>query len=381
MKPIDLKFVIVAENLRIGGVQRLLIDETYQFLEWNDKPEIVSLTPKLHGDHLPDLDHEYKLSKKLKIAYLNSNKFEQIKYFHSLLRKKEAPRVFITHSTTGAALIRISSLLAFKKVLIILQIHQLISLSDKNQQRKRLLYSLFANQILFSSKQFLMEWELLLSKKKILKVIYRKKLDFDRMGVYLPRLSSADFRKQRLCASNVPHLIFLSRVTTWKGFEKFKSITDQFASSKIHTLAMTASNYRKDIFNPNEFNTDYSHVVFNSSVTSLQLNAGSVHLYPSDYGPSITFPQSIGMNVLEMISQGIPSLISREGFESWPELRATELVKVVDWNNPEEVSITVAAATSLSKESRECEFEKLAEVISIENHCSRLANLMRAFPQ
>ena len=151
MKPIDLKFVIVAENLRIGGVQRLLMDETYQFLEWNDKPEIVSLTPKLQGDHLPDLDQEYQLSKKLKIAYLNSNKFEQIKYFHGLLRKKEAPRVFITHSTTGAALIRISSLLAFKKVLIILQIHQLISLSDKNQRMKRIFYSFFANQVLFSS--------------------------------------------------------------------------------------------------------------------------------------------------------------------------------------------------------------------------------------
>lgn len=381
MKQSELKFVIVAENLRIGGVQRLLIDEAYQFLEWNDKPEIVSLSPKLHGDHLPDLDQEFQLSKKLKIAYLNSNKFEQIKYFYGLMRKKESPRVFITHSTTGAALIRISSLLALKKVLIILQIHQLISLSDKNQQLKRLFYSFFANQILFSSNQFLMEWELLVNKKRFLNLIYRKKLVFDRMGVFLPRLGSADFRKQRLCTSNVPHLIFLSRVTTWKGFEKFKSINDQFASPKIHTLAMTASNYRKDILNPDEFNTDNSHVVFNSSVTSLQLNAGSVHLYPSDYGPSITFPQSIGMNVLEMISQGIPSLISREGFESWPELRTTELVKVVDWNNPEEVSITVAAATLLSTESRESEFQKLAEVISIENHCRRLANLMRVFPQ
>lgn len=381
MKKDELNFVVVAENLRIGGVQRLLIDEAYQFLEWNEKPEIVSLSPKLHGDHLPDLDQEFQLSKKLKITYLNSSKFEQIKYFHCLMRKKESPRVFITHSTTGAALIRISSLLAFKKVLIILQIHQLISLSDKNQQMKRLLYSFFANKILFSSKQFLMEWELFLSKKKILKRIYRKKLVFDRMGVYLPRLSSADFRKQRLCTSEVPHLIFLSRVTTWKGFEKFKLITDQFASPKIHTLAMTASNYRKDILNPDEFNTDNSHVVFNSSVTSLQLNVGSVHLYPSDYGPSIKFPQSIGMNVLEMISQGIPSLISREGFESWPELRTSELVKVVDWNNPEEVSITVAAASTLPPELRKSEFEKLAEVISIENHCRRLSILMRAFPQ
>jgi len=144
---------------------------------------------------------------------------------------------------------------------------------------------------------------------------------------------------------------------------------------------MTASNYRKDIFNPDEFNSDYSHIIFNSSVTSLKLNIGSVHLYPSDYGPNIKYPQSIGMNVLEMISQGIPSLISKEGFESWPELRESELVKVVDWTNTDEVSRTVESSRKLSGQIRNKEFENLSEAISIENHCHRLVNLMQAFPQ
>ncbi len=149
----------------------------------------------------------------------------------------------------------------------------------------------------------------------------------------------------------------------------------------MHTLAMTASNYRKDILNPDEFNTENSHVVFNSSVTSLQLNLGSVHLYPSDYGPNIKYPQSIGMNVLEMISQGIPSLISKEGFESWPELKESLLVKVVDWKNSDEVLRLVEASRRLSMQVRNSEFEKLSEVISIENHCRRLANLVQAFPR
>ena len=82
-----------------------------------------------------------------------------------------------------------------------------------------------------------------------------------------------------------------------------------------------------------------------------------------------------------MISQGIPSLISKEGFESWPELRDTELLKIVEWKNSEEVSMAIAAATTLSPELRKSEFNKLAEIISIENHCRRLSNLMRAFPQ
>jgi len=375
------KFVIVAENLRIGGVQRLLIDESYQFLAWNGIPHIVSLAPQMPGDHLPDLDQEFKPSNKLDITHLNANKAEQISYFYKMMREKDSPRVFITHSTTGAALLRICSLLAFKRILIILQIHQLITLSDKKQQFKRILYSMSADYVHFSSNQFLLEWKLLINKRKYSKLIYRKSLKFDRMGVYLPRLTSSDFSKKQLCETDVPHLIFLSRVTSWKGFEKFKSITKQFSSPEIHTVAMTASNYRNDIFNPDEFNTDQSHVIFNSSVASLQLNMGSVHLYPSDYGPKVKHPQSIGMNVLEMISQGIPSLISKEGFESWPELQESELVKVVDWTNEEVVFRTVESSRKLSSRIRKEEFEKLSGAISIENHCRRLVNLMQSFPQ
>ncbi len=215
-----LNFVIVAENLRIGGVQRLLIDEAYQFLAWDSNPHIISLSAKLSEDHLPDLDQEYPPSSKLNITYLNAAKAVQIKYFYKLMREKDAPRVFITHSTTGAALLRICSLLTFKKALIILQIHQLISLSDEKQQLKRFLYSMCANHVLFSSNQFLLEWELKIRKRKFLKLFYRKSLRFDRMGVYLPRLASPNFTRQQLCKTDVPHLIFLSRVTSWKGFER-----------------------------------------------------------------------------------------------------------------------------------------------------------------
>jgi hypothetical protein len=379
MNNIEEEFVIVAENLRIGGVQRLLIDETYQFIEWNRNPQIISLAPKLLGDHLPDLDAEFQKSKCLEITFLESNKFEQVKFFYKFIKKKDSPRIYITHSTTGAALIKIASWLTFKKVLVILQIHQLISLSDKNQQRKRIIYSMFANHVLFSSNQFLLEWRILLSKKRILKIIYRKDLQFDRMGIYLPRLESRDFTKQAFCDEDVPHLIFLSRVTSWKGFEKFKAITKQFTSKGLHTVAITSSNYQPDILDPRDFNTDKSHVVFNLSVASLQINTGSVHLYPSDYGPDIKYPQSIGMNVLEMISQGVPSLISPEGFDSWPELRDSALVKVVDWNNTEEVARMVHESTSLSTEDRNQEFIKLARVVSIDSHCGRLVQLMQAF--
>lgn len=377
----ELNFAIVAENLRIGGVQRLLIDETYQFLEWNFTPKIISLSTRLQGDHLPDLDLEFSECQNLDITYLNQNKISQIKYFFHLVRTKESPRIYITHSITGALILRISSMLAFKRIQIILQIHQLISLSDKRQQLKRFMYSICASHVLFSSKQFLLEWELQLRKLKLLRFLYRKKLEFVRMGVYLPRLASSDFKKRKLCNAEVPHLIFLSRVTTWKGFEKFKSITNEFSSKELHTLAMTSSNYREDIFNPDEFNTDESHVIFNSSVTSLALSLGSVHLYPSDYGPKIIYPQAIGMNVLEMISQGIPSLISSEGFESWPELQGSDLVKVVDWTNEDEVLNKVQSSSRLSSQTRTAESQKLSEVISIEEHCRRLVNLMQSFPQ
>jgi hypothetical protein len=161
------------------------------------------------------------------------------------------------------------------------------------------------------------------------------------MGVYLPRLNSPDFTKKTICEDEVPHLIFLSRITSWKGFEKFNKITQHFAKDKLHTLAITASNYDTEIFNPGEFVANNSHINFNLSIVSLKLTPGSIHLYPSDYGTTVNYPQSIGMNVLEMISLGIPSLISSEGFESWPEFKGSVLVRVVDWSNDLEIKQVV----------------------------------------
>jgi trehalose-6-phosphate synthase len=78
------------------------------------------------------------------------------------------------------------------------------------------------------------------------------------------------------------------------------------------------------------------------------------------------------MNVLEMIASGIPSLISEEGFESWPELRDSLLVQVVNWDSKIEVDKAITSALNLSIEERRVATDKLLEVISIEQHVNRI---------
>lgn len=369
----------LAENLRTGGIQRLLLDECYQLIEWGYQPNITSLTQAIKNDSIVELDDDFNLLKQINIKYLKPGKFQQINYFRKIIKKNPELQVFISHTVTGSILVRIGSLLAFRNIRVILQIHQLLTLSDQIQKLKRVMYSLSADRINFSSKQFQLDWEAELAKHPLLKRLLTKKFEFNRMGVYLPRLESLQYDKKNFCSDKVPHLIFLSRISSWKGFSKFDQVTKGIKNSELHAAAVTIFSDRKSYFDPTLFEDPYSHFAYNLSVAKLSINPDSIHLYPSDYGTKVRYPQSIGMNVLEMVSQGIPSLISKENFESWPEFRNSSLVRIVDWTDISGVHGEINKVLSESREEKMSENRKLRGVISIEKHCFDLLEQVKTF--
>jgi hypothetical protein len=247
-----------------------------------------------------------------------------------------------------------------------------MTLSDAKQKMKRFVYSLFANEIAFSSNQFLLDWNVELDRSKFHWVFYKKKMQFDRMGVYLPRLEWGKLNGKEVCESRVPHLIFMSRISTWKGSKDFTEICDRNLNQNLHAIAFVSPSSRKELFDPTEFSSETAHVLYARGLTNTLIDPNSVHIYPSNYGPKVRFPQSIGMNVLEMIACGIPSLISEEGFESWPELRDSLLVQVVNWDSTIEVDKAITSALNLSIEERRKATEKLLKTISIEQHVDRI---------
>jgi hypothetical protein len=371
------KIYFLTENLRTGGIQRLLLDECYQLIEWGYQPKITSLTQPVKNDSIVELDEGFELLKLIDIEYLKPGKLRQINHFRRLIKKNSDLQVFVSHSVTGSVLARIGSVLAFRNIRIILNIHQLLTLSDRVQKLKRVIYSLSADRINFSSKQFQLDWEAELENRFILKRLLSNKFEFNRMGVYLPRLESLQYDKKNFCSAKVPHLIFLSRISSWKGFSKFNEVTKGLKSSELHAAAVTIFSDKKSYFDPSLFEDSYSHLAYNLSVAKLSLNPDSIHLYPSDYGSKVRFPQSIGMNVLEMVSQGIPSLISKENFESWPEFRNSQLIRIVDWTDLSGVHKDIKKILNESREAKLSETRKLRKVISIEKHCLDLLSQVR----
>ena len=369
--------VFIVDNLRIGGIQRLVLDESYQFIEWGFKVSIISLAPPLQGDQIINVDRNFPLIGKIKIVYFRSNKFYQTYCFVKFLKKNKSQNIFISHSTTGAFLMKISSWIIFKKIKIILFIHQFLSLSKSIQALKRVFYSFFCDNLFFSSKQFLVNWEQIVKKNIILRLLSCKKTKFVRMGVYLPRLKYSDPRNYLRFKEYSPSLIYLSRLTEWKGFNKYLEICNSSLGLKMNCIIFATQINLIDT--AKLFNSDLRsvQVLYETGVSEFRMPYGSVHIYPTDYGQLIDNPQSIGMNVLEMIAQGVPSIISTENFESWPELQQSILVRAVDWQDSAKLFEELAECLTISAESAELESKKLSSAIEISKHCITLNHFLK----
>lgn len=358
--------LIIVDNLRIGGIQRLVLDECYSLEEYGVDHQIVSLSPLNLEDSMIMVDSGYSKSKIINIEYLEGNKIWQISKLTKYISKNYD--LVVSHSTTGAGLIWFARAIKLKRVKIHLYIHQLISLSSKRQANKRIFYLIFANSIFVSSKQFKLDIESYIN-NTYWRIIMRKKITFDRMGVFLPRLE--DTEKNVMCSYNSPHLIFASRPTAWKGYKNYLKICEMYPNV-FHKTIITSNNFKSDNNESNNKVSDSTHIYFGKGPACFKYSDNSIHIYPTDYGDSVKFPQSIGMNVLEFIALGVPSIISNEGYESWPEIKGNPIVQVCNWDNEMEIKNIVKSIFNMSKEDKINSTAKLREIISIDSHVKNL---------
>lgn len=119
---------------------------------------------------------------------------------------------------------------------------------------------------------------------------------------------------------------------------------------------------------------DDNHAFYSKSPVSFRYPSKSLHIYPTNYGASIKYPQSIGMNVLEFLALGVPSLISKEGFESWPELEKSVLIETCNWFNSTEVDNKLNKLLNVDETRARDESLRLRESISIERHVTNLVS-------
>ena len=370
----NLKIVFLVDSIRIGGVERLCFDECYELMDQKIEHEILCLTDNIIPEEsVLKIDQNYSKLKDIKLTFIGKNRFQQILNMKKLLnRDKDYLIKIISHSTRGAFVSRISAILNFRKLHITLFIHQLMNLSDFRQKIKRIFHSLFANEITSSSIQFKFAWEEFVESNIFLKIFYRKKVDFNRMGVHLPRLKNSSKNQVFACSQKTLHLLFMSRITAWKGYPIYNNVCNLMEPIGTHGIVISNENTRKNIFDKSQYESIRNHYLPNTGIANLKFEFEIIHLYPTNYGPGIQHPQSIGMNVIECLGLGIPSIISHDDYETWPEFKKSPLVRIVNWQNEKETLEILQELVALPGEIKKEHTILLEEVISIKNHVNQI---------
>ena len=360
-----MKYLIIVESLRIGGIERLALDEFYFLKKNNYDVNLIVLSEKptnkngtfLEGDR--DLISEFNSS----IFYVPGSRIEKLKYIERVIFQdisKETEIVAFSHSLKGSVIFFGIKLIFGRNIWISTTIHQLPSLSENKQRLKRFFYAQFTNKLFAYSEAVKKDWD-----KHLITKIFGKSIKVNRNGVYLDRLNIFETQMD-----DEKRIIWIGRNTSWKGLNKFIEIINYDELKDISVLIYVpygAEDIRKRL-------AGRKLVEIREGLTLRQHTAKrfDVHFYPVDYGNHVQFIESISLNVLEFAAMGIPSLVTEKGVSTWPELVESGLLFETKWNDKDSILNNVERAFKVRLSKKE--IDRVRSLINIKNH---LVNLIQ----
>lgn len=362
---------IVVQNLKIGGFQRVALDEAYAFSSKGFRVVLVVLE-QLEKDYAKSFYiREIDLIEKFEIqlSVVSGNRRQQLISFRSLIRNSDFNQYYISHNLRASVLIRLASIISARKVQIYTVIHQIPSLSDRIQRFKRFLYARSSNKLFIFSAAALEDWNKRINSNRFLKMLYRSKnIELLRNGVFFGRIN---IEPTFVTASQTRELrmIFIGRPTFWKGIGTVLALakTEQLSNSKVVLYLPYAND---SLFqNLPDSLTSRLEIVIGKTFKDYVPRLGDVHLYPADYGSS-EFVESISINCLEMAAVGVPSCVTKGGLATWPEFSNNEIVKEIEWVNLSEAAQIILNCSQI--QFSDLELEKVRDFISIKNHINTL---------
>ena len=367
------KVFIVVQNLKIGGFQRVALDEAYAFSSMGFEVVLIVLE-ELDKDgaetfYLSEID----LIKKFKIhlSVVSGNRREQLISFMSLVRQSNYSQYYISHNLRASVLIRLSSVILAKKIRIFTVIHQVPSLSDRTQRFKRFLYARVSNKLFIFSAAALEDWNKRINSNRFLRILYRgKKIELLRNGVFFERINTENTLVATGQTSDL-RLIFIGRPTFWKGIGTVLALasTELLMNSKV-VLYLPYTNPSLFQNLPNNL-TNRLEIIIGKTFRDYVPRPGDVHLYPADYGSS-EYIESISINCLEMASVGVQSCVTKGGLTTWPEFRNHTMIKEIDWLNLNEAAQTIHMCSQM--QVSDLEIMRLKDLINIKNHLKILTD-------
>jgi len=189
-----------------------------------------------------------------------------------------------------------------------------------------------------------------------------------RNGIFLPRLPVlADSTNLKL----MPRLVYLGRNTSWKGVSTFLEVAAHPKLANFDLLFMVPDSKDIDLSDISSQVRNRTTVVAGKSIAAYVPRAGDVHLYPANYGESAKFVESVSLNCLELACLGVPTLLTKDGLGTWPDLAQFNIFYETDWSDIDAVANQVLRVSQNQLATNE--IVEISSVIDIKN---QIANLL-----
>lgn len=372
--PMEKVFLLV-DNMRIGGFQRLALDQAYGLSEAGYLVTIFVMD-ELPGVETPNfIGVENDLICRLRIRFvsLGNSRLIQLVNLLRLTSDFRGAKMILSHSLRATFFLFITASSRLRFLRVITTIHQLPTLSAPRQRLQRFIYAQFTWKLFAYSNAVVADWNSRFEKNhSFISRFSFKKISVLRNGIYLKRLPT---EKSDFDPSTKPRLIFLGRNTSWKGVSTFLEIASQPSLNDFDILFMVPKLEDIKLSGLNHDLLDRIEILAGKTLSSYKPRRGDVHLYPANYGNGARFIESVSLNCLELACVGTPTLLTKGGLETWPDLVGYRIFHETDWQDYLKVSKQISEISSINL--TEETVQALASRIDISHQIDQLHTIIK----
>lgn len=361
---------IICDGFRIGGIERLVLDQAYEISKQGKKCDIVVLNqkPSAEQDSFENRELDLFLKYSIKISYVAGTRRYQLVSLIKIVIKSD---VIFAHSLRGAILVWFIRKFTSGGYKIVTVIHQLPTLSKTSQLLRRMFYAQFCDRLLIFSLAAKEDWEYRKNLNLIRKLMpIRKQISVCRNGIFLPRLESNKLEKLG-SRTMVERLVYVGRLTSWKGIDTFLRLAQLPELSHLEVLIVAPTSAEGLLSSASKNLRKRTKSIVGKSFSEVNFRESDLHIYPATYGDNLDFVEGVSINVLEMSYLGIPSLITIGGSKTWPELVEFGLIKEVNWSDLKAISRLILSGTLHQKSLN---LHTVRELLDIKHNLHNMLN-------